>query len=254
MIPRLSLVILLGLIFGAPIAYAQTPTNTKTTPGKATVGAALNPLIQAAQEFKAKTEQLIQLQEKELLSAEAKTEELRQLVSEGLVAKAELAQREESLSVLRSKLEASKQQIENSEHLVAEIKATDEAQKMQLAAAKASAQAGRGQSFLRPTIMRYGGASSFALANLASVQGFFVSRFGRNLPTSAIGQSSTHNQLGYDHRNAVDVALHPDSLEGQTLINYLRSQGIPFLAFRGAVPGVATGAHIHIGSPSHRLS
>ena len=29
--------------------------------------------------------------------------------------------------------------------------------------------------------------------------------------------------------------------------------GIPFLAFRGAVPGKATGPHIHIGFPSHRF-
>jgi hypothetical protein len=73
------------------------------------------------------------------------------------------------------------------------------------------------------------------------------------LPTSAVGQSVTHNQLGYDHRNAVDVALHPDSSEGKALISYLQNQGIPFLAFRAAIPGVATGPHIHIGSPSRRL-
>jgi len=59
--------------------------------------------------------------------------------------------------------------------------------------------------------------------------------------------------LGYDHRNAVDVALHPDSAEGKALINHLQNQGIPFLAFRAAVPGVATGPHIHIGNPSHRI-
>jgi hypothetical protein len=48
----------------------------------------------------------------------------------------------------------------------------------------------------------------------------------------------------------MDVALHPDSKEGQTLLNYLRQAGIPFMAFRGAVSGAATGAHIHIGNPS----
>jgi len=58
--------------------------------------------------------------------------------------------------------------------------------------------------------------------------------------------------LGYDHRNAVDVALHPDSAEGKALINHLQNQGIPFLAFLSAVPGVATGPHLHIGNPSHR--
>ena len=48
----------------------------------------------------------------------------------------------------------------------------------------------------------------------------------------------------------MDVALHPDSNEGRSLLSYLRQGGIPFIAFRSAVPGAATGAHIHIGSPS----
>jgi hypothetical protein len=30
----------------------------------------------------------------------------------------------------------------------------------------------------------------------------------------------------------------------------LRRAGIPFIAFRSAVAGAATGAHIHIGQPS----
>jgi hypothetical protein len=50
----------------------------------------------------------------------------------------------------------------------------------------------------------------------------------------------------------MDVALHPESKEGQTLLNYLRQLGIPFIAFRGAVAGAATGAHIHIGKASPR--
>jgi hypothetical protein len=59
--------------------------------------------------------------------------------------------------------------------------------------------------------------------------------------------------MGWNHRNSVDVGLHPDSAEGSALIAYLQSAGIPFLAFRGAIPGVSTGPHIHIGSPSNRL-
>jgi hypothetical protein len=48
------------------------------------------------------------------------------------------------------------------------------------------------------------------------------------------------------------VSLNPDDPEGQALINYLQSNGIPFSAFCMAIPGVATGPHIHIGMPSHR--
>jgi hypothetical protein len=50
----------------------------------------------------------------------------------------------------------------------------------------------------------------------------------------------------------MDISLNPDGPEGKALLEFLRSNGIPFSAFRGAIPGVATGPHIHIGMPSHR--
>jgi hypothetical protein len=71
---------------------------------------------------------------------------------------------------------------------------------------------------------------------------------------SAFGQTATHARLGFDHRQALDVAVHPDSPEGKGLIQYLRGQGISFIAFRGALSGSATGAHIHIGPPSRRVT
>lgn len=101
--------------------------------------------------------------------------------------------------------------------------------------------------------MRYNGVGGWAIAEASKVEGFFASTFGRQLPISAFGQSSTHKRLGFDHRNSVDVALHPDSAEGKALIYYLRTNGIPFLAFHSAIPGVATGAHIHIGYPSRSI-
>jgi hypothetical protein len=52
----------------------------------------------------------------------------------------------------------------------------------------------------------------------------------------------------------MDVGLHPDSAEGRALIEFLRTEAIPFLAFRSAVPGVATGPHIHIGNRSPRIT
>ncbi|MGH9825308.1 MAG: hypothetical protein ACREDR_18920, partial [Blastocatellia bacterium] len=54
--------------------------------------------------------------------------------------------------------------------------------------------------------------------------------------------------------DAMDVAVQPDSPRGEALMEYLRKAGIPFIAFRHAVPGSATGAHIHIGKPSHRIA
>jgi hypothetical protein len=42
-------------------------------------------------------------------------------------------------------------------------------------------------------------------------------------------------------------------VEGRELMSYLRKTGIPFIAFRGRVPSMSTGAHIHIGRPSPRI-
>jgi hypothetical protein len=57
--------------------------------------------------------------------------------------------------------------------------------------------------------------------------------------------------MGLDHSDALDVGLNPTSEEGKALRDYLRAQGIPFLAYDRAVPGAATAAHIHVGFPSH---
>ena len=92
----------------------------------------------------------------------------------------------------------------------------------------------------------------WSLADAAKVEKFFLSKFTRPLPLTAFGQSDLHTRWGLDHRNGMDVGLHPDSVEGRALIEFLRAESIPFLVFRGPVPGVATGPHIHIGNRSSR--
>jgi hypothetical protein len=94
----------------------------------------------------------------------------------------------------------------------------------------------------------------WSLADAKKVEHFFFTKFGRPLPTSAFGQSEIHDRWGLDHRQGLDVGLHPDSPEGIALVDFLRAEKIPFLVFRNAIPGVATGPHIHIGFPSHRYS
>lgn len=98
------------------------------------------------------------------------------------------------------------------------------------------------------------GNGKWRLADAQKIQDFFLGKFKKPLPTTAFGQSDLHTRWGLDHRNGMDVGLHPDSTEGRALIEFLRSESIPFLAFRGPVPGVATGPHIHIGNRSPRVS
>jgi hypothetical protein len=180
----------------------------------------------------------------ELVKLQADVEQLRQLYSEGLIARLELEKAEQEFSAAKTRIE----EMKKAEELVKKAE--------ELAKSKPVA------SLVKPTLMPLtrsaavmrSTAGSWSIGNLVAVQQFFSKTFGRPLPTSAIGQSAAHNRLGWDHRNAVDVGVHPDSNEGRALIAYLQSAGIPFLAFRSPIPGVATGPHIHIGSPSHRLS
>src|SRR5271157_1591854 len=92
-----------------------------------------------------------------------------------------------------------------------------------------------------------------AYATFARVEVAFEEHFGKKLPVSAVGETAVHRAMGVDHRGRVDVALNPDQPEGAWLCQYLAQNHIPFFAFRQAVPGKATGAHIHIGAMSTKL-
>jgi hypothetical protein len=241
---------ILMLLIASGVAKAQTQS---TTAGNELTQSSAN-LVRTTQEYRARSAELVGIQEQEVNKASAKLDELRQLVAEGLVAKSELEVSEQSLATLREQLEATRKQIVDSDHMIAAIQAEQELAKAQASIAPIKMTSKPyGAMITSPTLLRYNGTAAWSIGNLGSIQSFFSASFGHSLPTSAVGQSATHNRLGYDHRNAVDVALHPDSAEGKALINYLENQGIPFLAFRAAVPGVATGPHIHIGSPSHRI-
>jgi hypothetical protein len=101
---------------------------------------------------------------------------------------------------------------------------------------------------------RYDGNGVFTRADLQKVSTAFVSRFAKELPISADGQTALHRSLGFDHRGRVDVAVSPDQPEGVWLMHFLQANRIPYFAFRMAVPGMATGAHIHIGPGSTKLA
>ena len=68
-----------------------------------------------------------------------------------------------------------------------------------------------------------------------------------------MGETAVHRALGFDHRGRVDVALFPTRPKASGCATISRSNHIPYFAFRHAVPGKATGAHIHIGPGSTRI-
>lgn len=101
---------------------------------------------------------------------------------------------------------------------------------------------------------RFDGNGVFNPQILERIETAFEARFGHSLPVSADGETAVHRAFGFDHRGRVDVAIHPDQPEGIWLREYLTAHAIPFFAFRQAVPGKATGAHIHLGPVSTRLT
>jgi hypothetical protein len=106
---------------------------------------------------------------------------------------------------------------------------------------------------LKNSIIRSEGKGSFSLNDLTPIEAQFERTFHRALPISAMGQTLTHQTMGLDHRNRVDVALSPTQAEGVWLLALLDRLHVPYLAFRNAVAGAATAPHIHIGLGSTRL-
>jgi hypothetical protein len=109
------------------------------------------------------------------------------------------------------------------------------------------------QPELRALTERFDGEGTFSPVQFGRVESAFHGKFGKPLPVSAMGDTAIHRALGFDHRGRIDVAIFPDAPEGVWLRDYLTAHRIPYYAFRHAVPGKATGAHIHIGPGSARI-
>jgi hypothetical protein len=231
-------------------AAAHTPPNSHAKL-KSDAAAAKTELIKATTEYKSSVAKLVSIYETELKNAQQQFETRKQLFAQGIISKKELDNSEKLIAEAQAKIDGSRKQMAEADDLIAESSAVEDDEP---ARAPGVAPPLTGRYTATSAMIRYTGTAHWALTDAAKVGSFFASRFGHQMPISAYGQTATHDRLGFDHRNAVDVAVHPDSAEGQALMAYLKSVGIPFIAFRHAVSGSATGAHIHIGYPSHRIS
>jgi hypothetical protein len=202
-------------------------------------------VIEKIKETRAGAEKLLALHEAERQRRAADYERRRDLYNQGLIARNEVIQGENNLIEAMRRVVEDKRWISETDMAVTEAALRDELLR--------SPELKTGGYSETTTLLRFNGASLWTLNQASKIESFFAERFGRALPISALGQTATHDRLHFDHRNAMDVALQPDSKEGQALLSYLRQNGIPFIAFRSAVPGAATGAHIHIGKPSARF-
>jgi hypothetical protein len=228
----------------ALVGPAATAAPVAPTPPSA-LEAAWAAQAEAARGYRDSLQALLPFREAAVARAAARVTQLRELLPRGVVAPAEVAASERALEEARAAAERTRTELSQAATMVTEAEAARE-----LAALPPSAP---GRMREGATLIRHDGRAPWSFAELPALEQFFSERFHRALPVSARGQTPVHDRLGFDHHEALDVAVHPDSPEGRALMEYLRRRGIPFLAFRAAQPGAATGAHLHVGPPSpHR--
>jgi hypothetical protein len=167
----------------------------------------------------------------------------RKLITAGVVARGEIAALEEDLEARRLTLELAGMRARLVEEL-AEMARREE---------QAALAAENAPGVQVPAMIHFDSDRPFTANDLKAVSIAFEKKFNKPLPISANGDTSAHRALGFDHRGRVDVAVAPDQIEGAWLRTYLESNEIPYYGFRTAIPGKATGAHIHIGPGSTRL-
>ena len=248
--PYLSLISLFCLVLAFP-PPGRAQENRKRPPARpaqqmAPTEAELERLradvIEKMKESRSSAEKLLVLHEEEKKKLGEEYERRKELYRQGLIARVELYQTERALGEAIVRVDEDKRWISESDITITEATTRD--------ALLALPRLGIGGYSESAGFIRFNGGALWSLADAPKIEKFFAQTFGHALPISAFGQTATHDRLRFDHRNAMDVALHPDTKEGQSLMAYLRQAGIPFIAFRGAMAGAATGAHIHIGNPS----
>ncbi len=208
---------------------------------------ATSDVIAATVSYRAALERVLAIHEREL-ARRSELAELRQdLYERGVLSRREFEEGQQALNDARKNVEDTRRAMVDADRMLGEAHMAEALARLTPLA--------RGGYEETPGLVRFNGTAAWSLTqDLAGLQQFFVTRFGRALPISAFGQTPLHDRMGFDHRNALDIAVHPDSPEGRVLMEHLRAVGIPFIAAWGAIPGSASGAHIHVGQPSPRFT
>lgn len=192
-------------------------------------------------------DQMVVVAQRVVLRRQRAMIEMQQLVSSGVISRAEAEATGADFERSRTELQLA----ETRAHLVQQMAETLRIEK---GIASLEMQVETHPEWAGKLYTKYDGKGSFSPSDFDKVSLAFATRFAKTLPVSANGETALHRSLGFDHRGRVDVAVSPDQPEGAWLMRFLESKRIPYFAFRMAVPGKATGAHIHLGPQSTRLT
>lgn len=249
---ELFVVLLISLVAGeASLVQCQTKKKTKpSTPAPAVSELAKlrDEYISATKDYKASLEKLLKIYEGNVKKAEAKLTVSQKLFADGLIARIQLEEAQRAVATEQDRVAETRRQMASADTQIADVLVEEKAN-IEIAKNLRNV---KGSLIRTTSYIRYNGAGGWSLSDAWKVQRFFSDAFNKPLPVAVFGQGSIHDRWRLDHRNAMDISLHPDGVEGQALMNFLQKNGIPFSAFREAIPGTATGPHIHIGRPSHR--
>jgi hypothetical protein len=229
---------LLQAPFGAPQAWAQAPNRLEKT---------ASDVIAATLNYQTALERVLAIYERDL-ARRAELAELRQdLFEREVLSKREFEESQRAQAEAQKNVDDTRAAIADTDRMLTEARMAEALARL--------TPLPRGSYEETSGLARFNGVAAWSLAvDTPRLQQFFLDRFGRALPISAFGQTALHNRMGFDHRNALDLGVHPDSPEGRALMEHLRTLGIPFIAAWGAIPGSTSGAHIHVGQPSPRIS
>src|ERR1044071_2504264 len=231
-------------------AFAQRKTKKKPAPAPPPTELAKlrEEFVNATKEYKTSLEKLLAIYEGYVEKAEEKLDLSKKLLAEGLISKTQVEENERAVAAAKEKVSETRRQMSTADEQIGGVlveTAADEQIAKDLRLAR--------QRLVRTSsFTRFIGGPGWNLGEAWKIQRFFSDTFHRELPIAVFGQGAIHERWRLDHRNAMDIQLHPDGAEGQALLNFLQKNGIPYSAFRSAIPGTATGPHIHIGRPSHR--
>ncbi|PWU06402.1 MAG: hypothetical protein C5B51_12485 [Terriglobia bacterium] len=192
----------------------------------------------------AQSEEMLAAADRRYERRKAAFDKTRELVAAGVATESSLADRQLELDLARSEAELASTRAKVVHELTTMAEQEAALEEKLHTAPSAAHEAGE----------RFDGNGLFNSHTFARVESAFESRFGKPLPVSAMGETAVHRALGFNHIGRVDVAINPDQPEGIWLREFLAENHIPYFAFRQAVPGKATGAHIHIGPQSTRLA
>jgi hypothetical protein len=252
--PLVSVALAVLTIACVPHAFAQSPRTaapqsgaapSESTRASSKVDKAAATSAQAMAKYRASLEPVQAMYERELARQTELAEIRQELYERGALSATDVQQGRRTLAKAQKDVDDIRRQRVEVDRMMVEMRMIEVGKQRPL---------GRGGFEETPGLVRFNGTASWSLAeDTPKLQRFFQTRFGRPMPISAFGQSPLHDQMGFDHRNALDVAVDPSSSDGRAFMEYLRTSGIPFIAAWGAIPGAASGAHVHVGQPSPRL-